>query len=423
MPEKILPVAYILQSFPGLTMTFIYREVLALQRLGLDILTFSIWKPKKNRIAPESQHLTKRTYYVFPVPVLKFILAHLYFLLTSPAGYIGTAILVLTRRGELWKNWVRTASHFGQAVYLAKEIKKHGIKHLHAHFSHNAASIAMMISSLLGLSFSFTAHNILFTDRILLKEKIRRARFIIAISKFTRRFIIDLLPGMENKVHVVHCGLSPAEFSPPVRRPANEIPVVLFVAQLAERKGAPVFVEACRILAERNTQFRSIIIGSGPQEKLVEKLVVQAGLKNVVELTGALFQDQVKEYLDRADIFVSPCIRTARGDMDGIPVALMEAMAKEIASVSTRVSGIPELIENEQSGLLVDEGSPESLADALQRLIDNDGLRTRLGKNARQKVSQDFDIDRSANQIAKLFEKYLVQKTRAIDDRADRITG
>jgi glycosyltransferase involved in cell wall biosynthesis len=145
---------------------------------------------------------------------------------------------------------------------------------------------------------------------------------------------------------------TPGQFSPPSSRPENTVPLIVFVAQLAERKGAPFLVEACKLLAERGVAFQCVIAGDGPERQIVEGLVEQYNLKESVTLTGAIFQEQVQEYLYRADIFAMPCITARNGDMDGVPVALMEAMACEITTVSTRVSGIPELIQDGESGLL-----------------------------------------------------------------------
>jgi glycosyltransferase involved in cell wall biosynthesis len=160
-------------------------------------------------------------------------------------------------------------------------------------------------------------------------------------------------------------------------------------------------------LVERDVGFRCVIVGDGPQRTLLEQLVEQYNLQEVVELAGVVFQEHLKEYLARADVFVLPCITASNGDMDGIPVALMEAMAMAIPTVSTTVSGIPELIEDGVSGLLVPEKDAVALADALQRLFQDDELCARLGKNGRQKVIREFDIDKSTTQLAALFKRYL----------------
>ena len=409
MPKQSIPIAYITQSFPALTQTFVYREVLALENIGFDIATCAIWKPNRAGLSQESRPLVDRSLYVFPISWFRFLGAHLYFLLTHPAAYMRTLFFILTRQGESGKNRLRTLFHFCEAIYLAPELKKRRVRHIHAHFTINAASIALVLSRLLGISFSFTAHNIFFTDRLLLKEKVQEARFIVAISEFTKQFLISLVPKQDlaDKIHIVHCGLSLDDFAPPDSKPQNDIPLLLFVAQLCPRKGAPILVEACGILAERGVVFRCVIVGDGPQRALVEQLIEQHGLQKVIELAGAVPQEHLKKYLDQADVFVLPCITASDGDMDGIPVSLMEAMAMEIPSVSTQVSGIPELIENGQSGLLSPEKDAAALAGALQRLLADKTLRAKLGKNGRQKIVQEFNIQANVAQLATLFQRYL----------------
>jgi len=402
-------IGYILQTYPSLTTTFVYREVRALQHCGFDITTFSIWKPEASKLSPESQPLVDTTSYIFPISWPRFIQRHLYFLLFHPIKYLGTAFFVLTRPGESWKNRLRTVYHFGEAVYVAWDVRKRNIRHLHAHFTINAASIALIIARLLDISFSFTAHNIFFTDRLLLKEKVREATFIAIISEFSRDYLLRLVPGerWRQKTHIVHCGISPNQFSPPDPRPENSVPFIFFVSQLQERKGAPVLVEACKLLKERNVNFHCVLAGDGPEKPVVERLVEQYDLSGCVTLPGAIFVEQVNAYLKKADIFVLPCVVARNGDMDGIPVALMEAMSCEVAVVSSHVSGIPELIQDEESGLLVPEKDAAALADALRRLIEDKELRKQLGKNGRQKVIREFDVDASAAQLAKVFESFL----------------
>ncbi len=412
MSKQSTPIAYVSHVFPLLTETFVYREVFGLQRQGFHIETYAIWKPDKDKVSQEAQHLVESSSYAFPISWPRFFKAHLYFLCMHPLKYLGTLLFVLTRKGESLKNRRRTLFHFCEAVYMALEMKSQGIRHIHAQFAINAATIALVASRLLDITYSFTAHNSFFIDRVILKEKVKGAQFIAAISEFTRQFLNDLVPGenVDEKTHIVHCGLSPDDFAPPDSKPANDVPVLLFVAQLVERKGTPVLVEACKILTERGAKFKCVIIGDGPQKMLVEQLVERHALQKVIELTGAVFQERLKEYLEQADVFVLPCVTASNNDVDGVPVSLMEAMAMEIATVSTRVSGIPELIQDNVSGLLVPEQDAEALADALQRLLEDDELCLRLGKAGRQKVLREFNIDKSTAQLAVLFERYLTNE-------------
>lgn len=408
MSKQSMTIAYVTQTFPALTQTFVYRETLALEDKGFNIMTCAIRKPDKDSLSQESRHLVDHSFYVFPISWFRFFMAHLYFLLTRPIQYIGTLLFVLTRKGERGKNRLRTLFHFCEAVYLAPEVKERHVVHVHAHFTINAATVALVLSRLLGISFSFTAHNDFFTDRILLKDKVQEARFIVAISEFSKQFLNRLVPGEQDKIHVVHCGLSPEDF---VRhaKPENNVPLLLFVAQLAERKGAQVLVEACSILSERGVLFRCTMVGGGAEQEVLRlrQLVERHALDGAVEFAGAVPQERLKQYLQRADVFVLPCITASDGDMDGIPVSLMEAMAMEIPTVSTYVSGIPELIENEQSGLLVPEQDPEALADAIQRVLRDEELRERLGKNGRCRVQAEFNIHKNVAQLVNQFERYV----------------
>jgi glycosyltransferase involved in cell wall biosynthesis len=403
------PIAYVLQSFPLLTETFVYREVWGLERRGLNVATFATWKPDRDALSQEVKHLLDSTTYVFPISWTRFIRAHLSAFSRHPRKYLGTLILVVTPKGESLRNRCRTFLHFCEAVYLAQEMRLQQIQHIHAHFSINAATVALVASRLLDISFSFTAHNILFTDRVILKEKIQSACFVAAISHFTREFLVGLVPdeAVRHKIHVVHCGISPDVFAPLHPRPASDVPILLFVGQLCERKGPGILVEACRILVERGVGFRCVIVGEGPQRARVEGLLEQHALHEEIELAGTVFQERIHAYYQRADVFVLPCQTASNGDVDGVPVSLMEAMACEVAAVSTHVSGIPELIEDGVSGLLVPEQDALALADALQRVLEDSELRSRLGKNGRQKILREFDLDTSARQLAILFEQCL----------------
>jgi glycosyltransferase involved in cell wall biosynthesis len=212
---------------------------------------------------------------------------------------------------------------------------------------------------------------------------------------------------MDEKIHTIHCGISLEEFSPSTNKKEGQVPVLLFVAQLEERKGAPYLIEACKLLSESGLDYECILIGDGAQKQLAQDLIDKYLLENRVKLVGALPQEKIKSYLDSADIFVLPCIVASDGDVDGIPVSLMEAMAMEIPTVSTRVSGIPELIIDGKSGILVDQKDEVALGNAIQNLIGDPELRKTLGVNGRQRILADFNVQKSASELGKLFTDYL----------------
>lgn len=214
-----MAIGYLAQKFPGLTTTFVYREVLALRADGLQIQTFSTWKPKLNELSEEAKDLVKETFYIFPLNWLLFLLSHAWYLFTRPQRYLGTLWFCLTREHKTSNNRLRTFYHFCEGVYLAREIERRGTRHIHAHFALNATTIALVVSRLTGVGFSFTAHaNGIFANPILLPEKIEAARFIIAISEYNRRFLHSIVPSQEtlDKTHVVRCGIDLRRFSHPV---------------------------------------------------------------------------------------------------------------------------------------------------------------------------------------------------------------
>jgi glycosyltransferase involved in cell wall biosynthesis len=205
----------------------------------------------------------------------------------------------------------------------------------------------------------------------------------------------------------VRYGVDVHHFSPSDRRTRNERPVILAVARLAEKKGLPYLIKACKRLVDAKYDFRCLVVGGGPQEPLLRQLISKNNLASYVSLEGVVFQEHLRVYLEQADVFVLPCIVAADGDRDGIPNTLIEAMAMGIPALSTKVSGIPELIEHERTGLLVPEKDERALAEALGRLLDDEPLRLRLGRAGRQRVEQSYALDRNVEKLKAIFEQYL----------------
>lgn len=409
MSKQAEPIAYFAQLFPGLTQTFVYREVLALRERGTPVLTFSVWRPDPADLSAETITLRDETFYIFPLSWLFLIVAHLRYLFSRPLRYLETLAFVLTRPGESLRNRWRSLLHFLYGMLAIREMERLNIKHIHAHFAWSASSIALIANRLLGIPFSITLHsNEIYFDRLLLEDKVRYARFIVTISEYNRQFLKKLLPEQEldNKTHVVHCGLDPDVFtpSPRPRRNGGELTIV-GVGQLAPRKGFHVLLEACHHLAVRGVPSRCHIFGEGEERNRLEGLIAQHGLHEQVLMPGRIYQEELRRFLNQADVFALPCVRDESGDQDGIPVVLMEAMAIELPTVSTGISGVPELIDHECSGLLTPPGDAVALADALQRLRNNPGLGQRLGKAGRETVTNEYNIYRSAEQMAMLFEE------------------
>jgi len=408
------PMAYLAQTFPGLTT--VYREVMALRSRGLSVHTFATWQTPIKNVSGEARKLIEQTFYIFPIHWPAFLKAHATYLLAKPLTYLSTLAFVLTRPGQSLAKRRRTLLHFAEAVYLAAEVEKRHICHIHVHFALNAATLALVVERLTGVPFSFTAHaNDIFADRVILREKIEAARFIVAISEYNKRFLVEYAgnPQIAEKIHVIHSGIPIADFSPEAQptHASTAPPLILSVGRLVEKKGFPFLIRACKHLRDRGYHTRCVIVGSGPQEERLRHMIHDLGMEDWIELPGWLDQAQVRAYLKEAFIFALPCVVAANGDRDGIPAVLMEAMAMAKPCVSTAISGIPELIEDGHSGLLVPEKDEIALADALSRLLDDPQLASRLGQAGREKVRRAFNLDHVTDQLLYLFANELTGET------------
>jgi glycosyltransferase involved in cell wall biosynthesis len=287
-----------------------------------------------------------------------------------------------------------------------------GIQHVHAHFGWSASSIALIANRLLGIPFSLTLHaHGIFLNPLLLNAKIKYSQFVVTISEYNRQYLKNLFPEyrLEDKIHVIHCGLDSEIFIPPSepKRGGDQFTIV-GIGQLDPRKGFHVLIDACHHLAKRGIPFRCQILGEGEERNRLEALIIRYNLMEHVFLPGKIYQEELRQILNRADVSVLPCVRDESGELDGIPVALMETMAMQIPTVSTRISGIPELIDHGRNGWLTPPNDSVALADALQHLRDNPELRNRLGKAARESVVHEFNIYKSAEAMAALFEHIAV---------------
>lgn len=397
-------IAHLAQGFPNLTATFVYREVMALREKGLIIDTFSIWKPDRNEISQEARYLIDTTFYIFPLDWGKFLATQCHFLATRPGQYVKTLFYVLTRPEMKASHRRRVLGQFFYGVYLAAEIERRGIRHVHAHFALNAATVALVISRLLETTFSMIAHaNDIFDDPVLLKEKLEQAKFTVTISEYNRKHLLQLCPTA--KIYIVPYSLNLQKFSPLVDSVEMDPPVIFSIGRLVEKKGFPYLIQACRILVERGYQFKCDIVGEGPLRPDLEKLISEANLEQVVGLKGAVLQEALLDYWRRATLFVLPCVVGSDGDRDGMPNVLIEAMALQVPVISTTLVGIPEFIRPEYSGLLAPPEDAQTLADLIARMLDDPALRARLKQNARAIAEQTFDLERNMNRLMEIYRE------------------
>lgn len=385
-------------------------EVLALERRGVPLRIFSIKEPGNEPVHGDLRRVRAKATYLSLANNLKEVLhGNFATAFRHPLRYLRTLLRALL----LNPRWSFLQS-FLQAGYVADLLSSEAITHLHAHFATAPASVAMFTHHLTGISYSFTAHakDIYFdTKPKLLRAKIRHSRAVVTISEYNRRHLTQLTnPAESAKVHCIYNGMDLRSYSNG-RHGVNKlrVPSIVTVARLIEKKGIGDLISACQILRERGRSFQLEIIGKGPLRAALNTQVYLLNLQNMVRFRGALAQEAVREAYRQTDVFALPCVISEDGDRDGIPTVLLEAMACGLPVVSTRVSGIPELVESGRDGILVEPRNPEMLADALDRLLSDADLRKKLGQAASTKVTEKFSVERSVTKLLGLFQLEGVQ--------------
>jgi len=321
----------------------------------------------------------------------------------NPGHYFRTLSYVAghTLRSGSLHTWLR----FFQATLVARDARRAGVRHLHAHFADGTARIAMLASLLSGIPYSFTTHaRDIFRsgiNRRLLREKIDSASFVVGVSQYNKRFLDKNLRHARNgRVHVVYNGVDLQRFQPS-SAVARDPALILAVGRLVPKKGFADLIAACRVLREQGRRLRCRIVGDGPLRATLESQAAELG--EVIEFAGPLSQEALAAEYQRATIFALPAIIPPDGNTESLPTVLLEAIASGCPVISTRIAGIPEIVDHAENGLLVEPGDVAGLAVAIQRLLDDPQLRARFGASGRRKAEERFDVAKNAGELYRLF--------------------
>lgn len=394
---------YIIGTYPLLTTTFIDREVVQLRQWGIDIQVIAIRRPPADMPLSKAQlQLQKEVLYLLPVDFIKLLLSHLFFAFVHPRAYWSSIFYLLTRQHPGVKYRIKTLLHFGEGVYAAYQLRGKNFHEIHAHFIDRAATIALVVGRLLNKPYSLSIHAAedIFVHPVLLDEKIDEARYAVTCTIFNKTHVESLIGrNLNQKVTCIPHGLEINKYQPNGNNP-NGFPIILAVGQLKERKGFIQLIDACNVLKNRGIKFQCQIVGQGPQQSLISGRIESLSLDDCVTLHGALPHEEVIEHYKKATMFVMPCIQSGDGNRDGIPNVLLEAMAMQVPVISTWISAIPELIQDNANGLLVEPNDPEALAHAMQSLIESPQLALRLGRSGRKSVLQEFDLEANVKRFA-----------------------
>ena len=401
-------VAYLMSRFPKLSETFVLYEMLELERIGVRVEVFPLVREREVTLQPGAEDLVRRAHDYRPAS-RTVLAAQWYWLRRRPRRYLGTWGRAIAGNVRSPKFLVRTLATVPLGAAFARRIVALDIDHVHAHWATHPALAAWVVSRLTGRTYSFTAHaHDIYVERPMLAEKLRGAAFAVTISDYNLRLLTGWYGRLADRVEVIHCGVDVAVFRPrPLhadgRPPADARFEVLSVATLQPQKGHALLVAAARRLVDRGIALRVRIVGEGEERPALEAAIAGAGLTEHVLLLGRQPRDRVAELLGEADVVVQPSIVLPNGKTEGIPVALMEALASRVPVVATAVSGVPELVEDGVTGRLVPPGDDGALADGLADLQRDPGLAARLADAGHARVLAQFDLRTNTRRLAERF--------------------
>lgn len=401
-----MKIAYVTGIYPAMSLTFIEREIQALRALGFDIRTVSMRQPSAREglgtdadFGKEEVAARASTYYLLKELRDPKTLARIMAFAFGRPGKLWRALRLAAKTAQPGaKNMARQCVYVLEALTLARFVETHGIDRLHNHFAASSTTVSMLTGVLTDVPFSFTLHgpsDLMEPVAQQLGAKVAHADFVSCISYYARsQCCLYSQTQHWDKMKIIHCGVQPDRYRH--EEPASGPTRLLFVGRLAHVKGLPILFEALSLLKDRLPGLSLHVVGDGNERADLEKRAAEIGVD--VTFLGFQTQDQVAAEMAKTDIFVLPSLA------EGVPVVLMEAMASEKPVIATRVAGVSELVEHQTHGLLVRPGDAQDLAAALGTLCADPELRRRMGQAGRVKVQSEFDIDKEAARLARLFQ-------------------
>lgn len=405
-----MKVAYIVSRFPKITETFVLNEMVAVEKQGVQISLYPLQRERTEKMHPSAPAWVQRARFTpwFNGAILR---SNLHYLFGKPGVYLKALRDALWGARKSRRFLAGALAFFPKTAHIARMMEQEGITHVHAHFASHPTMAALIIHRLTGLPYSFTAHGSdIHRDKVMLAEKTAEAAFVVPISYFNRDVILQASAGQHaEKMRVIRCGVDLSRFTPNGWRTAIQPMRILCVGTLHEVKGQQVLIEACSLLKQRAARsirpvpFTCHFVGDGPDMAMLTQKVAEAGLNEQVFFHGRLDQSEVVEQLHRADVLVTPSVPSADGRREGLPVVIVEAMACGLPVISSRLSGIPEIVLDGVNGFLTEPGDAAAIARAVETLANDPDLRRRFGEAGRCKVEAEFDEDMSAKQLKDLF--------------------
>ncbi|MFD1195067.1 glycosyltransferase family 4 protein [Seohaeicola saemankumensis] len=398
-----LRVAYLVNQYPKVSHTFIRREILALEALGVTVDRFALRGWDGDAVDPVDLQERDKTAYTLKNGIVALMMGLGRRFLRQPGTvWQGVRAAMAMARGGM-RPWPYHLVYLAHASWILDRLERQPVAHLHAHFGTNPAEIANLVHVMGGPTYSFTVHGMDEADnapRLAFDTKIEAAGFAVAISAYTRSQLMrHLPPDLWPRIKVVHCGLPESAFSAPgTEETGPDTPVFLCVGRLSGEKGHLVLLDAFAQVRAHHPDALLVLAGDGDLRAVIEARINALDLRDAVRITGWIGSDQVMRELQNCHVLVQPSF------IEGLPVVIMEAMAQRRAVISTFVAGIPELVIPDENGWLVPAGTIEELAQAMENSITLPQTKMRAMRNAAfDRVRARHSILTEAGRLKALF--------------------
>jgi glycosyltransferase involved in cell wall biosynthesis len=408
-PSEPIRVGFVVKRYPRYSETFIVREILAHEEAGLPIDIFALRPPNDGHFQDLIARVRASVSYLY-LPA-EGLLAEDLAAATITVSYFWRALAEASSvlpglYAALEAGRDEEPRHVYQAMLLAREVRQRGIRHLHAPFASDAATVARLAARFAGITYSFTArakdifHESVSQDN--LRQKLRDASGVVTVSDYHLDYLRRTYGSLASHVQRVYNGLDLYEF--PYEEPRDRPALIVGIGRLVEKKGFPDLIDACAFLARRGYTFSCRIIGNGPLKADLLAQIEHLRLQDQVELIGPRPQSEIIQEVQNAAVLAAPCIVCPDGDRDGLPNVIQEALALGTPVISTDVTGIPEVVRHEETGLLVPQHDPPALAAALERLLSDSDLRIELATRARRFMEAEFNIHHNTARRRAMFQ-------------------
>lgn len=401
-PAAKRTIAYLINQYPKVSHSFIRREIIALEKQGWSVFRLALRGWDADLVDPADIAEQVKTTFVLGRGVLPLAVAVIRQAVRAPGRLLAALRLSLrmmrpSDRPALWH-----LIYLAEACWIASELARRKIGHLHAHFGTNSAEVAMLVSALSGTGYSFTLHGTGEYDKatlLHLAEKVRRAAFVVVVCSYVRGQMFRIMPPQHwHKVKVIRCGIDAAFADANVSAPSESNRLVC-VGRLCEEKGQILLLGAIESLVKEGRSLELVLVGDGEHRALIERLIANLDLAGSVTITGWATADQVKQHILGARALILPSFA------EGLPIVLIEAMLLGRPVLSTYVAGIPELVVNGETGWLFPAGSEEDIACAVRACLDAPADRLRaMGTAGRERALRDHDIGDQTAALSALFE-------------------